>query len=303
MFEPHDARRVVVEPRRKLTRCLSGRRDSIYFELQLDLSRTLPWISAHNERDESRVTLFHLVLHALATVLHDRERLNRFAIGGSLYQRRGVFLSFAVRKTMTEDAPVTLIKREFERDDSFPEMVAKLTHELGRLRASNAPPKRRFVHRLPRAVIALSIRILRRLYAWGLAPRKLVDGDPLHTSAIIANLGSLGIDAAYHHLFEHGTCPLFVTIGQVTHVAVADRERIVPRPQLTIRFTFDERVEEGLYCARSLQLLKQRIEDPASWAEVRPRFIDTVIMPPFDFLPEMATGLDDSGVTVVLQSR
>jgi pyruvate/2-oxoglutarate dehydrogenase complex dihydrolipoamide acyltransferase (E2) component len=35
--------------------------------------------------------------------------------------------------------------------------------------------------------------------------------------------------------------------------------------QLLLRYTFDERVEDGLYCARALQLLQQRLEDPSAW--------------------------------------
>jgi pyruvate/2-oxoglutarate dehydrogenase complex dihydrolipoamide acyltransferase (E2) component len=106
---------------------------------------------------------------------------------------------------------------------------------------------------------------MKRLYGWGLAPRSLVDTDPLYTSAFVANLGSIKIDAAYHHLYEHGNCPLFVTIGQVTHAPAVEDGKLVARPQLTLRYSFDERVEDGLYCAKSLQLLAQRIENPASW--------------------------------------
>ena len=77
--------------------------------------------------------------------------------------------------------------------------------------------------------------------------------------------GSLKIDAAYHHLYEHGNCPLFVAIGQITQVPAVIDGQVVARPQITLRYTFDERVEDGLYCASSLQLVKQWIEDPASW--------------------------------------
>ena len=118
---------------------------------------------------------------------------------------------------------------------------------------------------LPGFLLAFLIAALGALYRIGLAPRALVDTDPLYTSAFVANLGSLKIDAAYHHLYEHGNCPLFVTIGQITQVPVVDGDRVVLRPQLVLRYTFDERVEDGLYCARSLQLLAQRIEDPATW--------------------------------------
>jgi pyruvate/2-oxoglutarate dehydrogenase complex dihydrolipoamide acyltransferase (E2) component len=40
---------------------------------------------------------------------------------------------------------------------------------------------------------------------------------------------------------------------------------IVARPVVTLRFSFDERVEDGLYAARSLKLFAERVEDPAAW--------------------------------------
>ena len=118
---------------------------------------------------------------------------------------------------------------------------------------------------LPGFLLVFLIGLLKRLYGWGLAPRSLVDTDPMYTSAFVANLGSLKIDAAYHHLYEHGTCPLFVTIGQVTQAPVLVDGQLVARPRITLRYTFDERVEDGHYCAKSLQLLAQRIEKPGDF--------------------------------------
>jgi pyruvate/2-oxoglutarate dehydrogenase complex dihydrolipoamide acyltransferase (E2) component len=56
-----------------------------------------------------------------------------------------------------------------------------------------------------------------------------------------------------------------VTIGQVTQTPVVVDGQLVARPMLTLRYTFDERVEDGLYCARALKLFAERVEDPASW--------------------------------------
>ena len=135
-------------------------------------------------------------------------------------------------------------------------MTAALAGEVGEARSdrpSHIDKELRVLLALPGFVLAFAIRLLSWLYRWGLAPRSLVDTDPMYTSAFVANLGSIQIDAAYHHLYEHGNCPLFVTIGRVTDGT------------LLLRYTFDERVEDGLYCARSLELLRQRVEDPASW--------------------------------------
>ena len=270
MFGPHDGRRVIVHPYRRMMGFLMRSRNesAVYFEQHLDLSKTLPWIAARNERNASRATLFHVVLHGLATILHERERLNRFTVGRRTFQRKGVFLSFAAKKQMSDDAPLATVKRRFEATEKFDEVVGGLTGEIGGARSaqpSAMDKELKILLALPGFMLAFLIGALRRLYAWGLAPRGLIDTDPLYTSAFVANLGSLKIDAAYHHLYEHGNCPLFVTIGQVAQTPVVEDGRVVARPQLTLRYTFDERVEDGLYCAKSLQVLAQRIEDPASW--------------------------------------
>lgn len=239
---------------------MRGRNESaVYFEQRLDLSKTLPWLAARNQRAVSKASLFHLVLHTMASVLHERERLNRFTLGKKTYQRRGVFLSFAAKRAMHDDAPLATIKRRFDRAEPFDALVTSMAGEIGGARSetpSAMDKELKILLALPGFLLAFLIAALGRLYRWGLAPRSLVDTDPLYTSAFVANLGSIKIDAAYHHLYEHGNCPLFMTIG---HVDAQQR--------LLVRYTYDERIEDGHYCAKALQLVQQRLEDPASWIE------------------------------------
>lgn len=264
MFGPHDGRRVSVHPyRRMMGFLMRGRNESaVYFEQRLDLSRTLPWL------ESTRARLFPLVLHALASTLHDRERLNRFTVGRRTYQRNGVYLSFAAKKAMSDDAPLATIKREFGKGETFGQVQDALGGDVAFAKSdkpSHIDKELSVLLKLPGFLLAFLIGLLKRLYAWGLAPRSLVDTDPMYTSAFVANLGSIKIDAAYHHLYEHGNCPLFVTIGQVQHEPAVVDGALVAKPMLTLRYTFDERVEDGLYAARSLKLFAERVEDPASW--------------------------------------
>jgi hypothetical protein len=83
----------------------------------------------------------------------------------------------------------------------------------------------------------------------------MIDSDPLYTSVFVANLGSVGLEAGYHHLWQHGNCPIFCVIGRVK--PGPDGGRVA-----TLKFTYDERVEDGLYCARSLDRLRELIEHP-----------------------------------------
>jgi hypothetical protein len=240
----------------------SRNESAVYFEQQLDLSKSLPWLDARGSK------LFPLILHALAATLHDRERLNRFTVGRRTYQRTGVFLSFAAKKAMSDDAPLATVKRRFEPGETFGTLVQSLGGDVTVAKSekkSQIDTELSILLKLPGFLLLFLLGLMKRLYAWGLAPRSLVDTDPMYKSAFLANLGSIKIDAAYHHLYEHGNCPLFVTIGQVTQVPAVVDGALVARPVVTLRFSFDERVEDGLYAAKSLKLFAERVEDPATW--------------------------------------
>ncbi|HEY5950278.1 MAG TPA: 2-oxo acid dehydrogenase subunit E2 [Kofleriaceae bacterium] len=273
MFGPHDGRRVDVHPYRAMMGfLLRGRNQSaVYFEHRLDLTRTQPWLDRRrnpNVAAAQQPKLFHLILHALASVLHDRDRLNRFTIGHRTYQRNGVYLSFAAKKALSDEAPLATIKREFGKGESFDAVVSALTSDIGEARSdrpSHIDKELSILLKFPAFLLAFMIGALKRLYKWGLAPRSLVDTDPMYASAFVANLGSIKLDAAYHHLYEHGNCPLFMTIGQVVDAPVVVDGKLEVRPTVTLRFTYDERIEDGLYAARTLKLLAERIENPASW--------------------------------------
>lgn len=241
----------------------------VLFEQHLDLSRALPWLEAWNRRTGQRATPFHLVLHAIAQVLHERPHLNRFVAGRRIYDRKGVFLTFAAKKAMRDDAPLATVKRRFEPGETFAAMVAALTADVTTARSdkpSKVDKELSFFLKLPGPLLAASVALLHWLDRRGLAPRALIGDDPMYTSVFLANLGSIKIDAAYHHLYEHGNCPLFVTLGKVAPMAFAgDDGAVASRPGVTLRYTYDERIEDGFYCATAIGLLRGWIEDPATW--------------------------------------
>ena len=257
--------------RRMIPFIMRGRNESaVYFEQVVDLTRTLPWIERFNAASEHRISVFHVLLGALARTLADRPRLNRFVSGLRLWDRKGIWLSFAAKKRMDDDAPLSVVKQSFEPDEPFADLVERLHGGIGEARSdrrSSVDKELSVLLLLPRLVLAALVRVLRLLDALNLAPRALLEHDPMYTSVFLANLGSIRIDAAYHHLYEYGNCPLFVTVGRIERVPVSgDDGTVTTRTVVRLKYSFDERVEDGLYCARALDLLRERIEDPESWA-------------------------------------
>ena len=80
---------------------------------------------------------------------------------------------------------------------------------------------------------------------------------------VITNLGSIGIDAAWHHMYEHGTVSIFTAIGKAGPMQFETEDGgLEVRRGVILRFAFDERVADGYYAARSLDLLQRYAEQP-----------------------------------------
>jgi hypothetical protein len=238
----------------------------VYFDLPVDVTETNRVIDEFNvEHPEGRITLFHVVLWAAVQTLHEKSRLNRFVAGGRLWQRDGIWISYSVKKKLAEDAPVVVIKRRFEPSESFEQMVSGYyagLHEGRSERKSRVDKELSLALRLPPSGIKGFVGLEKRLDALGLLPKSFIDGDPLFASLLIANLASLKMDSGFHHLYDYGNIPVFCVIGKITEEAVAAGGQLLVRPRAHLRFSYDERVEDGLYAQRALERLRERVEDP-----------------------------------------
>jgi len=217
--------------------------------------------------EAERVTLFHCVLRAIGLALTDFPRLNRFVAGRRLWERRGIWLTLSAKQRLDRDAPVFSTKIRFDPSEPLVRFVERLREDLVRGRRGDAASDREIgvLLRLPRVLLRLLTWLQPRLDAVGLLPHRLIDDDPLYASAFVANLGSVGLDAAYHHLFEYGTVPIFVTMGRVHKAPVVrDDGSVGSREVFVLRYTYDERIEDGFYAARALEKLAAYLGDPTA---------------------------------------
>lgn len=228
----------------------------------LDVTRALAAIEAWNgAHPDHHLTLFQVVLRGIAQILHARPRLNRFTAGRQYWQRDGVWLTFSAKQAFANDAPVITVKRAFPADEALIDQVAATQDQLTRQRGgerTQSDKEMGIMLRLPRFLIGAVMWCAARLNDWGLLPRSMIEADPLFTSAFVANLGSVGVDGAYHHLWEWGTCPIFCVIGRLT----AEGERHT----VSLKWTYDERIADAFYAAQGLAQIKDFIEDPTAWA-------------------------------------
>lgn len=239
----------------------------VMHEVVYDLSRARPWLKAYNLAHADRATLFHLWAYACTRALHLRPGLNRFISGGRIYQRNEVSFAFVAKEEMNDHAPVVTIKIGVPPDDPFPEFVRRMTGAIGRGRKGSRGIDQEvsLVMRLPGPLVRLLVRLARTLDAWNLLPAFFTRDDPMFSSVFLANLGSAGVSDAFHHLYEYGNTPIFGTLGAPRRMPFVEHGSVAVREGVGVRFTFDERINDGFYAARSLAIAKRIVEDPARW--------------------------------------
>jgi len=187
-------------------------------------------------------------------------------VGKRIYNRNSIDISFVVKKAFTDEASMTMVKVTFDPADTLETVSQRVKQavEVGRGEGLTSSEKEMSaVRRLPRFVIGLLVRLQRLLDYFNLLPARLIRPDPLYTSMVMANVGSVGLDAAYHHLYEYGTASMFATLGRIRKglIVTEEGEQLV-RDVVTIRYSLDERITDALYGARSMELFRSFIEQP-----------------------------------------
>jgi 2-oxoacid dehydrogenase/acyltransferase catalytic subunit len=238
----------------------------VWFEHDVAVDRALAFAESFSGDRGVRLTFFHLVLRSLARVFDEFPRLNRYVVGRRLYQRTDIAISFSGKEAFETDAPLYVRKRVFDPREPLVDLARSLGESVKSGRSgekTQADREMRILAALPRLAIDGVVAAGRALDYFNLLPARMIRDDPLYASAFVANLGSVGIAGAYHHLYEYGTIPIFVVVGayRAAPVVRADGQVAVERVA-TLKYTYDERIEDGFYCARAVARMKELLEAP-----------------------------------------
>ncbi|MFH1132198.1 MAG: 2-oxo acid dehydrogenase subunit E2, partial [Pseudomonadota bacterium] len=119
-----------------------------------------------------------------------------------------------------------------------------------------------FLVKLPRPILRLACGFVRWADYYNLLPKSFIDGDGFYTTCVIANLGSLNMGAGFHHLYEWGNSALFMMVGKIEDRPVVVDGKVVPQKTLHIRWSYDERIDDGLTSRFGIEAVKNALEDP-----------------------------------------
>ncbi len=226
---------------------------------------------AHKNADnpDFKYTWFHFITAAIAKTILLRPKMNYFIAGGHYYERKDIQIAFNVKRKFADEAEEAMAKFVLDPDGGSPleqvhTYVQKVVHHVRvENKSEGVDGILKAVSVLPRPIFRLLSWTLRKLEYYGIYPKALAEDDPCYSSAYLTNLGSIKMNADYHHLFDWGTISFFVTIGQVKQRPVFLEDGSYElHNTIKLGLTIDERIADGYYFAKTLRLVRHLFAHP-----------------------------------------
>lgn len=237
----------------------------VYFKQDIPLKTIDEYINKKAE-EGIRMSYMNIIYAGLVRIIKERPKLNRFVMNGTTYQRNKIFVSLSIKKSLTDDGQETVIKIPFDGTENIFEIKEKLDATIEKNKEKETVNKTdkvvKILNLTPNFIILWSIKILRFLDKYGIMPKAIINASPFHTSVFLTNVGSLGIDSIYHHIYNFGTTSLFFSMGKKKKSYIYDEDEIKEEKCITIAFVGDERICDGHYYASSFKQLNKYLKKP-----------------------------------------
>ena len=154
------------------------------------------------------ISHMEIIFTALARVLKEKPKINRFVMSGEMYKRNDIEIAVVVKPKLEENVKESVAKFKFNGDEKIEEISKIIKEEVIKIRNNTNNNTEDFVDKfknIPTIFLKMAINTLMFLDKINLLPKSIIDLSPFHSSVFVTNLGSIGLDAIYHHIYNFGT--------------------------------------------------------------------------------------------------
>ena len=240
-----------------------------YIKDAIDIEKAEAYIRKKRQEGLSSFGMLHIFLAVYARTVSQKPGINRFIRGQKIYTRDHIEVMMTIKKEMTLESPNTCIKFYMSPGDTadtiyhnFNKLVEENKAKSGNGESSFDSTARILTY-IPGVMLRFTVGFLRFIDYFGLLPRFLTHISPFHASLAITSMGSLGIPPIYHHLYDFGNIPVFISYGAKRRENELDKNgQPVTRRYIDIAVVTDERVCDGFYFASALKYMRTLFNNP-----------------------------------------
>lgn len=215
-----------------------------------------------------RINYMHILIASIVRLYASKPQINRFVMNGRVYNRKGIYVCFAMKKSLSESGAEETIKMRFTGEETLLQIKDMIDAEIskGRTQSGNDTVKTaKILKMVPNFLTKFIVGLARFLDKHGLLPKWLIRVSPFHASCWVTNMKSISTDYVYHHLYDFGTSSMFVGLGKEKYEPVVneDTNQLEVGKVIRLGLVIDERICDGFYYAKSIKLVRKFFDDPS----------------------------------------
>ena len=239
----------------------------VFINQKMDVTKLVKYVEK-KKKEGKEITYFHTFLTAIGKTMYNRPKLNRFIANRHVYEHNSVVISFVAKISFDDRSEEIMVMVPIEPNDTVDTISKKVKDKVDSIRnkkstkegANNAID---VLGKLPNIVRVPIVGLLKWMDKKDLLPRELVKDNLYYSSMIVSNLGAIKCGAIYHNLTDFGTCSSLATMGEIRKEEIInDKDKKEIRSICEFGVNFDERVADGYYFAKSIQLLQYIFNNP-----------------------------------------
>ena len=212
--------------------------------------------------------MLHIFVAAYVRTVSQRPGINRFISRQKIFARNNIEIIMTIKKEMALNAEETVIKVYPDPTATAEDVFKLLDDTISENKGTGGEESdfdgvARVVNYIPGLMLKFFVWGLKTMDYFGLMPKALLNVSPFHGSLVITSMGSLGIPPVYHHLYDFGNAPLFISFGAKRRENVLQEDGSVKKKAFVdYKIVTDERICDGHYYASALKYMKKLLKNP-----------------------------------------
>ena len=243
---------------------------SVYGSMTLRMDKALDYMEQFRERTGKRLTITHMVARVMGLALQEMPDANAILRFNKIWLRQniGVFFQVAMQDPETGEIDLSGVTIHEPQKKSLEEIHDEFTTHVKKVRQykdENLEQTRSLIKRLPYFMLQSFVSMLGLFaYTFNLDMRKFGVPKDAFGSAMVTNVGSLGLEEAYVPLVPYSRVPLLIAMGPVQETPVVDDGQLAVAKTMKIFATFDHRILDGSHAAVMSKVFRRCFDDPES---------------------------------------
>jgi len=239
----------------------------VYINQKMDVTKLVEYVEK-KKKEGNEITYFHTFLTAIGKTIYNRPKLNRFIANRHVYEHNDIIISFVAKISFDDRSEEIMVMVPIEENDNINTISKKVKDKVDSIRQRKATKEGAnnaidVIGKLPNIVRVPLMGLFKWMDKNDLLPQSLIKDNLYYSSIIVSNLGAIKCGAIYHNLTDFGTCSSLATMGEIRKEEILNSKgKKEVRSICEFGINLDERIADGYYFAKSVQLLQYIFDNP-----------------------------------------